>query len=452
MKAIPPLDPRPDPFKQPAPAAAVLAPAGPKRAGKMPVKPGAKAQPGVSGLRTLADLAKDPENPREIDDAAFSGLQLSMAEFGDLSGIVFNKRTGHLVAGHQRTEGLSLAFGDLPIQKVGEQHFVEAPDGKRFAIRLVDWDIQTQRIANIAANNPHIAGHFTKSLQSQLDDIRARSDEMFKGLRMHDLLAKPARAGLSDPDQVPPVPTVPRTKPGDMYLLGSHRLMCGDATRKEHAAKLMDGQKADLVVTDPPYNVAYEGKTKSALTIENDEMGDVAFGEFLAQAYASYFQSAKAGAGIYVFHADMEGANFRTKLKESGFLFKQCCIWIKDVFVMSRQDFHWKHEPILYGWKPGAPHNWYSDRKQTTVWDFKRPTKSTDHPTMKPVDLISYPITCSSKVGDTVIDFFGGSGTTLIACEALDRVCYTMELDPRYCDVIVARYETFTGRKAKLVA
>lgn len=450
-KAIKPLDPRPNPFK-PKSKPADAAPKGRKVSSTMPVAKGAKAMPVVSGLRSLRDLSADPENPRDIEDAAIAGLKYSMEEFGDLSGIVFNKRTSQLVCGHQRTKSMADEYGDLGIVWIGERAYIYLPTGEEFDVRVVDWDMKMQRAANIAANNPHIAGHFTKSLQPQLDAIRESSDAMFKALRMRELLIKKTAPGLVDPDQIPPAPARPRTKPGDVYALGNHRLMCGDATHMGTVSHLMGQDKADLIVTDPPYNVAYEGKTKSALTIENDEMGDQAFGEFLGRAYASYFQSAKPGAGIYVFHADMEGANFRTKLKESGFLFKQTCVWIKDVFVMSRQDFHWKHEPVLYGWKPGESHNWYSDRKQTTVWDFKRPTRSTEHPTMKPIDLISYPIECSSKPGDLVIDFFGGSGSTLIACETLERVCYTMELDPRYCDVIVSRWETFTGRKAKLQA
>lgn len=373
-----------------------------------------------------------------------------MTEFGDLSGIVFNVRTGQLVSGHQRRDGIRKKFGNLPVIREGERAWILLPGGKRFEIRMVDWDLPTQRAANIAANNPHIAGHFTSRLQPQLDEIRARSEELFKGLRMHPMLAKRAKIGKTDPDDVQPAPANSRIKPGDIFLLWKHRLACGDVTDMAAVESLMDGKLADFIVTDPPYNVAYEGKTSAALTTQNDKMSDSLFAKFLRKAYDAYFSSCRPGAAIYVFHADMEGANFRTQLQESGFLFKQVCIWVKDVFVLGRQDFQWQHEPILYGWKEGAAHTWHSDRKQTTIWEFPRPTKSTDHPTMKPVALISYPIECSSKAGDLGIDFFGGSGSTLIACESLDRTCYTMEIDPKYCDVIISRWEAFTGKKAKL--
>ena len=257
--------------------------------------------------------------------------------------------------------------------------------------------------------------------------------------------------GLTDPDDVPEPPDEAITQPGDLYVLGAHRLLCGDATSLRDVAKLMDGQRADLVFTDPPYNVDYTGKTADALKIVNDTMTAQAFRAFLLAAFQVLISNAKTGAPIYVCHADTEGFNFRGALTESGWLLKQCLVWIKDSFVMGRQDYHWRHEPILYGWKPGAAHRWWADRTQDTVWEVPRPKRSEEHPTMKPVALVSRALHNSSRKGDLVLDTFGGSGTTLIACEAEGRVCRMAELDPRYCDVIVSRWEKFTEKKAERV-
>jgi len=224
--------------------------------------------------------------------------------------------------------------------------------------------------------------------------------------------------------------------------------VCGDATVLETYNKLMDGKKADMVFTDPPYNVAYEGKTKEGLTIKNDDMSDDQFYKFLYDFYSNVLMNMEPGAAIYVAHADSEGANFRKALKDSGLLLKQCIIWLKNTIVMGRQDYHWKHEPILYGWSPGGSHKWYSDRKQSTVFECKKPARNGEHPTMKPVELVEYFIGNSSKEGDRILDPFGGSGTTLIAAEKTGRIAYLCELDPKYCDVIVSRWEKYTGKSA----
>ena len=221
--------------------------------------------------------------------------------------------------------------------------------------------------------------------------------------------------------------------------------MCGDSTCAEDVARMMKGTQVDLVITDPPYNVDYTGKTEDALKIGNDSMSNSDFYDFLCGAYQQMYNSSSDGAGIYVFHADMEGVNFRKAMVDVGYKFSQCCIWVKNTLVIGRQDYHWQHEPILVGWKPTAAHRWYSDRKQTTVWNFDRPTSSRDHPTSKPVELIAYPITNSSKVNDKILDLFGGSGSTLIACEQTNRINYSMEIDPHYCDVIIQRYVNLTG-------
>jgi len=226
---------------------------------------------------------------------------------------------------------------------------------------------------------------------------------------------------------------------GDIFEIGQHKLLCGSSTETDNWSKIFASELADLVITDPPYNVAYTGKTKDALTIQNDSMGDGDFYQFLYDFYTALGSYTKAGGSWYVWHADSEGANFRKAMADAGIMVKQCLIWVKNSMVMGRQDYQWKHEPCLYGWKEGAAHSWYSDRKQTTILEFNRPNRNAEHPTMKPIELIAYQITNSSKVGDLVADGFLGSGTTMIASHQLGRKCYGTELDPKYCQVIVDR-------------
>lgn len=240
----------------------------------------------------------------------------------------------------------------------------------------------------------------------------------------------------------------PITHLGDIWQLGEHRLMCGDSTDAGSVAILMDGRKADLLLTDPPYNVAYEGKTKDALTIQNDKMGSSQFKEFLTDAFSAAVAVMTEGGAFYIWFASWEHCNFENALNEAGLQVRQELIWKKNTMVLGRQDYQWKHEPCLYGWKDGAAHNWYSNRSQTTILEFDRPQRSEDHPTMKPVELFAYQIQNSTKKGDIVLDLFGGSGTTIIACEQTRRIGYCMELDPKYCDVIIKRYENLTGNKA----
>ena len=248
-------------------------------------------------------------------------------------------------------------------------------------------------------------------------------------------------------DEAPEPPEEPVSKLGDIYILGSHRVMCGDSTNENDVEKLMDGEKADLLVTDPPYNVDYKGK---AGKIENDNMSDSNFLEFLDVAFKNANNSLKPGAAFYIWHADSEGYNFRTACILNSWTVRQCLIWKKNSLVLGRQDYQWIHEPCLYGWKDGAGHKWNADRKQSTVLEFDRPTKSDLHPTMKPVNLIAYQIRNSSEQNDKVLDLFGGSGSTLMACEQLNRTCYMMEYDPRYISVIVNRWLNFTGRKDEI--
>jgi len=226
---------------------------------------------------------------------------------------------------------------------------------------------------------------------------------------------------------------------GDLFEIGQHRLLCGDSTQTDTFKSLFGEQLADLVVTDPPYNVNYEGKTKEKLTIYNDKQSDVDFYQFLYDFYTALGSYTKAGGAWYVWHADSEGANFRKAMSDAGIMVKQCLIWVKNSMVMGRQDYQWKHEPCLYGWKEGAAHGWYSDRKQTTILEFDRPSRNAEHPTMKPIPLFAYQIGNSSKQGDIVADGFGGSGTTMVACHQMNRKAYLVEFDPKYCQVIVDR-------------
>lgn len=247
------------------------------------------------------------------------------------------------------------------------------------------------------------------------------------------------------------IPAEAISKPGDVWQLGRHRLMCGDSTVITDVEKLMDGQLADMLLTDPPYNVAYEGKTKDKLTIENDSMDNDSFRQFLVDAFTNADAVMKAGAVFYIWHADSEGYNFRGACFDTGWKVRQCLIWKKNTMVMGRQDYHWKHEPCLYGWKEGASHLWASDRKQTTVIEWDRPTKADIHPTMKPIGLFDYQIKNNTKGDDIVLDLFNGSGTTIMACEQNGRIARCMELDPRYVDATIKRWEDFTGEKAVLL-
>ena len=314
---------------------------------------------------------------------------------------------------------------------------------------------ESQKKAYIIADNKLAlnAGWDTAMLSIEMKDLEDEGFDLallgFDDKELNALLEPEVTEGLTDEDAVPEVPEEPKTKLGDIYILGNHRLMCGDSCNIESVEKLTDGL-VDILVTDPPYNVAYEGKTKDALTIQNDSMGDEQFRQFLRDAFVAADAVMKQGAVFYIWHADSEGYNFRGACKDAGWKVRQCLIWQKDSMVMGRQDYHWKHEPCLYGWKEGAGHLWASDRKQTTLIECKRPKRNDIHPTMKPVELMEYQILNNTKGQDIVLDLFGGSGSTMIAAEKTGRRARLMELDPKYCDVIVKRWEEFTGKKATL--
>jgi site-specific DNA-methyltransferase (adenine-specific) len=272
--------------------------------------------------------------------------------------------------------------------------------------------------------------NFTFGLDG-FEDIRLTNDEFVFKTKEEE--------GVVEDDYEIPEEIETDIQVGDVFEIGEHRLMCGDSTDQEMVVTLMNNNLADMVVTDPPYNVDYTGGTKDALKIMNDKKSDTEFYDFLYQAFSNLAKSIKRGGSAYVFHADTEGLNFRKAFMESGFLMKQCLIWEKNSLVMGRQDYQWMHEPILYGWLEGASHSWYSDRKQTTLLKFDRPIRSKEHPTMKPVSIVGYLIKNSSKEDDIILDTFLGSGTTMVASHQLGRKCYGMELDPKYCKVIIDR-------------
>ena len=378
-------------------------------------------------------------NSRSHSEHQVSQVAASIEEFGFTNPILIDADNG-IIAGHGRL---------MAAQRLGI--------GKAPCIRLSHLT-ESQKKAYIIADNKLAlnAGWDEELLRLELGDLDADGYDVsltgFSEEELAALVVDELTEGLTDEDAVPDVPDEPTTVLGDVYKLGNHRLMCGDSTSIDAVEKLMDSHLADQFITDPPYNVEYVGKTKAAMTIQNDSMGDSEFRQFLRDAFSTANAVMKSGAVFYIWHADSEGYNFRGACHDVEWQVRQCLIWNKNSMVMGRQDYHWKHEPCLYGWKSGAGHLWSTDRKQVTVLDFNRPRKSDMHPTMKPVELITYQVTNNTKGSDIVLDLFGGSGTTLIACEKTNRNCRMMELDPKYCDVIVQRWEEFTGNKAELLS
>lgn len=377
-------------------------------------------------------------NARTHSDAQVAQIAASIKEFGFNNPVLISE-DGTIIAGHGRLMAArKLGLTDVPCIKLS--HLTP-----------------TQRKAYVIADNQLAlnAGWNEELLTIELDELLADNFALevlgFDPDELKRLMSEnEVTHGLTDEDQAPEVEDNPVTKLGDMWVLGKHRLMCGDSTSIEALETLCSGQLVDMWLTDPPYNVAYEGKTKDALTIKNDSMGDSEFRQFLRDCYVAADAVMKPGAVFYIWHADSEGYNFRGAANDAGWKVRQCLIWKKQTMVMGRQDYHWKHEPCLYGWKDGAGHLWASDRKQTTILEFDRPSRNSEHPTMKPVALFEYQMLNNTKGGDIVLDSFGGSGTTLIAAEKNGRIALLMELDPKYCDVIVKRWQDFTGKQAVL--
>lgn len=377
----------------------------------------------------LAEIKPYEKNPRK-NDGAVKYVAESIKQFGFKVPIVIDN-DGVIVAGHTRWKAAKkLGLKTVPC--------IVADD-------LTEEQIKAFRLAD---------NKVAEKAEWDFDLLAGEMDELFDFdmtiFGFEEISLEEETEAVED-DFEAELPEEPKAKPGDVYQLGSHRLMCGDSTSITDVEKLMGGQLADMLLTDPPYNVDYEGKTKDKLKIENDKMDNDHFRQFLVDAFSNADMAMKQGAVFYIWHADSEGYNFRGACFDIGWRVRQCLVWNKNAMVMGRQDYQWKHEPCLYGWKEGASHLWAADRKQTTVIDFKRPTKNNLHPTMKPIGLFDYQIKNNTKGGDIVLDLFGGSGTAIMACEQNGRKAYTMEYDPRYVDVIIERWEKFTGQKAVLL-
>ena len=377
--------------------------------------------------KNTADLLPADYNPRKDlkpGDAEYEKLKRSIEQFGYVEPVIWNQTTGRVVGGHQRLKVLM----DMGMTKVD--------------CVVVEMDEDKEKALNIALNK--ISGDWDKDkLALLIADLQGADFDVsltgFEPAEIDDLFKDTLKDGVKDDDfdvgAELEKPTM--TKPGDIWTLGRHCLICGDSTKAETYDLLMGSTKANLVITDPPYNVNYEG---SAGKIKNDNMADEAFYNFLLDAYTQMHSAMADDASIYVFHADTEGLNFRRAFADAGFYLSGCCIWKKQSLVLGRSPYQWQHEPCLYGWKKNGKHQWYTGRKETTIWEFDKPKKNGDHPTMKPIPLLVYPIMNSSMSNSVVLDPFGGSGSTLIACEQTDRICYTIELDEKFCDVIVKRY------------
>jgi len=381
-----------------------------------------------------ADLIPYARNTRTHSESQVAQIAGSIREFGFTNPILIDAENG-IIAGHGRV----MAAQKLGLEKVP-------------CIRLAHLT-DTQRRAYIIADNKLAlnAGWDEEMLALELGELGDLDFDLsligFDESELANLLAETTE-GSTDPDEVPDIPTDPVTVLGDVWVMGKHRLLCGDSTSIDDLRKLCREQDVDMWLTDPPYNVAYEGKTKDALKIQNDSMGNDQFRQFLRDAYVAADAVMKPGAVFYIWHADLEGYNFRGAAFDAGWKVRQCLIWKKSTMVMGRQDYHWKHEPCLYGWKEGAGHLWATDRKQTTILEFEKPSRNGEHPTMKPVALFEYQMLNNTKGGDIVLDSFGGSGTTMIAAEKNGRHARLMELDPKYCDVIVKRWQDFAGKQA----
>lgn len=388
--------------------------------------------------KNVADLLPAEYNPRKDlkpGDAEYEKLKRSITEFGYVEPVIWNQTTGRVVGGHQRLKVLQ-EMGMTEIDCV----IIEVSEEKEKALNIAlnkisgDWDTDKLALLITDLQGSDLDVSLTGFEPAEIDALF--KDDIKEGVKDDDF---DVEAELKKP---------PITKSGDIWTLGNHRLICGDSTKAETLELLMCGKKANLVVTDPPYNVNYEG---SAGKIKNDNMENAAFYEFLLAAFQNAEQAMAEDASIYVFHADTEGLNFRKAFVDAGFYLSGTCIWKKQSLVLGRSPYQWQHEPVLFGWKKKGKHQWYTGRKESTIWEFDKPKKNGDHPTMKPIPLIAYPIMNSSMSNCIVLDLFGGSGSTLIACEQTNRVCRMVELDEKFCDVIVKRYIEQVGSSEHVV-
>ncbi|MGV9183994.1 DNA methyltransferase [Arcanobacterium canis] len=384
----------------------------------------------------ISELTPADYNPRkdlQPGDAEYEKLKRSLTEFGYVEPVIWNSTTGHIVVGHQRLKVL---------KDLGHEHV---------DVIVVELDSTREKALNIAMNK--ISGEWDNDkLALLIADLDASDFDAeltgFDEAEIAQLIGSLDEGEVEDDDfdLTAALEAAAFVQRGDIWTVGRHRLVCGDATNADDVATLMDGKRANLVLTDPPYNVAFE--SGSGLSIKNDKMDGDKFYDFLLSAFTNMAGVCEKGASAYVFHADTEGLNFRRAFQDAGFKLSGCCIWVKDSLVLGRSPYQWQHEPILFGWVKTGKHKWYTDHKQTTVWHFDKPRRNADHPTSKPLDLLAYPIGNSTQANAIVLDTFAGSGSTLMACETTDRICHAMELDEKYASVILRRYAEHTGDAA----
>ena len=377
-------------------------------------------------LISIDKLVPYVNNARTHSAEQILKLRSSLREFGFVNPIIID-REFNVIAGHGRL----MAAKEEGIEEVPCVFVDYLTDAQKKAYILADnrmamdagWDDELLKIEMEELQNLGYDLEFTGFDEKELADLFGVDDKEVKEDEF-DLTAALEKASF--------------VERGDVWFVGKHKLMCGDATSSEDVAKLMEDKKANLILTDPPYNVAF--KSSDGLTIQNDSMKNNDFYEFLFSSFKNMAEHLENGGAAYIFHADTEGLNFRKAFIDAGFHLAGCCIWVKDSLVLGRSDYQWQHEPVLYGFLQNGKHPWYSDRKQTTIWNFDKPKKNSNHPTSKPLDLLAYPINNSTQANAIVIDTFGGSGSTLMACEQMNRICYTMELDEKYASVILRRY------------
>ena len=384
----------------------------------------------------ISELKPADYNPRkdlQPGDAEYEKLKRSLTEFGYVEPVIWNQTTGHVVGGHQRLKILE-DLGETSVDCV-----------------VVELDETREKALNVALNK--ISGEWDEDkLALLIADLDASDFDAeltgFDDAEIQQLIGSLDEGEIADDDfdLTAALEAAAFVQRGDTWTVGRHRLVCGDATSQADVELLMEGKRANLVLTDPPYNVAFE--SGSGLSIKNDKMDREKFYNFLLSAFTNIAAVCEKGASAYVFHADTEGLNFRRAFVEAGFYLSGCCIWVKDSLVLGRSPYQWQHEPILYGWVKTGKHKWYADRKQTTIWRFDKPRRNADHPTSKPLDLLAYPIGNSTQANAIVLDTFAGSGSTLMAAEATDRIAYCMELDEKYASVILRRYADATGDAA----
>ena len=385
-------------------------------------------------LVPLGKLVPYINNARTHSPEQLTKLRSSLREFGFINPIIID-RDYNIIAGHGR------------VLAAKEEGIMEVP------CVFVDYLTEAQKKAYILADNRMAldAGWDEELLRIEIESLQGEDFDVsltgFEEQELADLFAIEGDKAAKDDDfdLSAALEKASFVERGDLWIVGRHRLLCGDATRTEDVERLMDGKKANLIVTDPPYGVSF--KSSDGLTIQNDSMKDEEFYTFLLTAFQCMAEHLENGASAYVFHADTEGLNFRKAFIDAGFHLAGVCIWVKNSLVLGRSDYQWQHEPVLFGWKKGGKHSWYSDRRQTTIWNYDKPKRNKNHPTSKPLDLLGYPICNSSQENAIVLDSFGGSGSTLMACEQLNRICHMMELDEKYASVILRRYVEDTGDK-----